>query len=103
MPKIFNIIFLVTVICLVMTSCSNAGKTGDFTLVLSGSMHGQLDPCGWKKNPMGGLSRRYVKVQELKSQGKNPIIVDAGDLLFSTTNLNNDNIKSEEFRSNAII
>tara|TARA_B100001248_G_scaffold154713_1_gene116448 strand:+ start:751 stop:903 length:153 start_codon:yes stop_codon:yes gene_type:complete len=46
MPKIFNIIFLVTVICLVMTSCSNAGKTGDFTLVLSGSMHGQLDPCG---------------------------------------------------------
>ena len=29
-----------------MTSCSNAGKSGDFTLVLSGSMHGQLDPCG---------------------------------------------------------
>ena len=52
---------------------------------------------------MGGLSRRYVKVQELKSQGKNPIILDAGDLFFSTTNLNNDNLKSEEFRSNAII
>ena len=52
---------------------------------------------------MGGLSRRYVKVQELKSQGKNPIILDAGDLFFSTTNLNNDNIESEEFRSNAII
>ena len=103
MTKIFNIIFSVTVICLVMTSCSNAGKTGDFTLVLSGSMHGQLDPCGWKKNPMGGLSRRYVKIQELKSQDKNPIVLDAGDLLFSTTNLNNDNLKSEEFRSNAII
>ena len=52
---------------------------------------------------MGGLSRRYVKVQELKSQGKNPIILDAGDLFFSTTNLNSDNLKSEEFRSNAII
>ena len=52
---------------------------------------------------MGGLSRRYVKIQEFKTEGKNPIILDAGDLFFSTTNLNSDNLKSEEFRANAII
>ena len=52
---------------------------------------------------MGGLSRRYVKVQELKSQGKNPIILDAGDLLFSTTNLNKNNIESEEYRADAVL
>ena len=52
---------------------------------------------------MGGLSRRYIKVQELKSEGKNPIILDAGDLFFSTTNLNKNNIKSEEYRAGAIL
>ena len=52
---------------------------------------------------MGGLSRRYVKVQDLKMEGKNPIILDAGDLFFSTTNLNKDNIESEEFRAGAVI
>ncbi len=52
---------------------------------------------------MGGLSRRYVKIQELKSQGKNPIILDAGDLFFSTTNLNKKNIESEEYRASAVL
>ena len=52
---------------------------------------------------MGGLSRRYSKVHELKSEGKNPIILDAGDLLFSTTNLNKNNIESEEYRASAVL
>ena len=52
---------------------------------------------------MGGLSRRYVKVQGLKSEGKNPIILDAGDLFFSTTNLNKNNIESEEYRADAVL
>lgn len=103
MKKIINVIYSLTIACLVMISCSSADKAGGFTLVMSGNMHGQLDPCGWKKNPMGGLSRRYVKIQELKTKGKNPIILDAGDLFFSTINLNEDNIKSEEFRASAIM
>ena len=27
-------------------SCSEASANGSFSIVLSGSMHGQLDPCG---------------------------------------------------------
>ena len=46
MTRFSSIIFSFTIICLIMTSCSNADKTGEFTLVMSGSMHGQLDPCG---------------------------------------------------------
>ncbi len=46
MIKFSNVIFSFMVILLIITSCSNADKTGDFTLVMSGSMHGQLDPCG---------------------------------------------------------
>ena len=46
MIKLINIIFSFISISLIMTSCSNVDKAGDFTLVMSGSMHGQLDPCG---------------------------------------------------------
>ena len=52
---------------------------------------------------MGGLSRRYVKVMEMKNEGKNPIILDAGDFFFSTTKLNKNNIESEEYRAGAIL
>ena len=52
---------------------------------------------------MGGLSRRYVKIKEMKEEGKDPIILDAGDFFFSTTNLNQNNLKSEEYRAGAIL
>ena len=52
---------------------------------------------------MGGLSRRYVKVQELRDEGKNPLMLDAGDLFFSTPNIKDDNRKAEAFRAGAIL
>ena len=52
---------------------------------------------------MGGLSRRYVKVQEMRDAGKDPLILDAGDLLFSTTKISDKNKKSEEYRASAIL
>ena len=39
----------------------------------------------------------------MKSQGKNPIILDAGDFFFSTTKLNKNNIESEKHRAGAIL
>ena len=72
-------------------------------MVVSGSVHGQLDPCGWKKNPLGGLSRKLVGVNELKKKGLDPIILDAGDLFFSTPEITVNNRKSEIFRAKAIL
>ena len=34
---------------------------------------------------------------------ENPIVLDAGDFFFSTTNLNQNNLESEEFRASAIL
>jgi len=39
----------------------------------------------------------------MKEAGKDPIIVDAGDLFFSTKNLNNTNRKSEIYRAKSIL
>ena len=82
------------VLALMYLSCGEPFKESKIKLVLTGSVHGQLDPCGWKKNPLGGLSRKYVKIKEMRENGESPIILDAGDMFFSTANLNNNNIKS---------
>ena len=83
-------------------SCTET-SAGTFTMVLSGSVHGQLDPCGWKKNPLGGLSRRIIKINEMKENGVDPLVLDAGDIFFSTSNINDVNRKSEMFRAQSII
>lgn len=44
-----------------------------------------------------------VKINEMKSNGIDPLILDAGDILFSTTKLNESNIKSQIHRANSII
>ncbi len=42
-------------------------------------------------------------VNEIKKKGVNPIILDAGDLFFSTPKITVNNRKSEVFRANAIL
>ena len=105
MKKIRNIklLFVSTISVLFLWSCSEASGQGTITMVVSGSVHGQLDPCGWKKNPLGGLSRKLVGVNELKKKGLDPIILDAGDLFFSTPEITVNNRKSEIFRAKAIL
>ena len=52
---------------------------------------------------MGGLSRRSTKIKELRSSNENPLILDAGDLFFSTKDLNPSNKNSETVRAQAIM
>ena len=52
---------------------------------------------------MGGLSRKSVKIKEMIAAGKDPLILDAGDLLFSTKNIDITNKNSEVFRARAIL
>ena len=79
-------------------SCSQEFEQDSVRLVLTGSVHGQLDPCGWKKNPLGGLPRRYTKINEMRNNGESLVVLDAGDMFYSTNKINNNNIKSEKHR-----
>ena len=48
MKKIRNIklLFFSTISVLFLWSCSEASGQGTITMVVAGSVHGQLDPCG---------------------------------------------------------
>src|SRR5262249_27805183 len=52
----------------------------DLVLVLSGSQHGYLLPCGCSRPQLGGLERRYNFVQLLRDKGWPVVLLDAGDV-----------------------
>src|SRR5262249_55118274 len=52
----------------------------DLALVLSGSMHGYLLPCGCSRPQVGGLERRYNFIQTLRQKGWPLVATDAGDV-----------------------
>jgi hypothetical protein len=61
-------------------------------LVLSGSQHGYLGPCGCSHPQFGGLERRYNFVQGLRDRGWTVAAVDVGDVpqLQAPRNLSNE-------------
>jgi hypothetical protein len=52
----------------------------DVALVLSGSVHGYLLPCGCSHPQVGGMERRYNFLQILKQKGWPVVAVDVGDV-----------------------
>ena len=49
-------------------------------LVLSGQMHGYVDPCGCSEPQFGGLVRRYNFIESLKSKKWDVVGIDLGEL-----------------------
>jgi len=41
-----KLFFPFLILSILICSCSKTTAQGEFTLIMSGSMHGQLDPCG---------------------------------------------------------
>ena len=52
---------------------------------------------------MGGLSRKLTAINDLRYHGKDPIILDAGDLLFTVPSVVDSNQASEIFRGSAML
>jgi len=52
----------------------------EFTLFLTGSMDGYIEPCGCSglKNQIGGINRQYTLLQQLKKKGYRPVGLNVG-------------------------
>ena len=64
----------------------NFSSDNGIRLVLTSNVNGETDPCGWKKKPMGGLARKSTIIKDLKSEGHDVIVADAGNLFLKRIN-----------------
>lgn len=58
----------------------------ELVLVLSGQMHGYLQPCGCARPQLGGLERRYELIKQFRARGWLVSPVDLGELAPEQTN-----------------
>lgn len=86
---------LITLSACAVVSCSTNSNTesGGAThfrdllpgqkIVYSANLDGEIEPCGCRSNPTGGINRRYNLLQE-KAVGEK-LVIDSGDLFYQST------------------
>lgn len=81
---------------LLMVAGNSYARDTSFTLVYSGNLDGELEPCGCTlEGDFGGLRRRATVLDKLRKKGLNPVVISSGGLLakdFSTDRLKNEYI-----------
>ena len=80
-------LFLFAVPPLVVAQVSAAAQptpTGNgpcsITLLYNASVHGEIDDCGCKSKPLGGVARRAALVDQLCASSSNRLLIDGGNL-----------------------
>jgi len=69
---------------LLIVSFTTAAAPANFTLVYSGNLDGELEPCGCaEEGDLGGLKRQATTVDRLRSQKPDLFLVSSGGLLSS--------------------
>ena len=76
---------------------------GSLSLIVTSNVRCQFDPCGWKKNPIGGLPRRLKYIDSEREAGKNPIILDAGEVLFESNSIIKQNLEASKYKAKAMV
>ena len=51
----------------------------NFTVLATTNVNGEIDPCGWKKKPLGGLARKATIIDQINEEH---LVIDGGDLFF---------------------
>ena len=100
MHRIKYILFIV----FVFFGCSTPDSTvNQLTLLVTTNVRGQLDPCGWKANPLGGLPRRFSYINQVKDSGVDPILLDAGDALFENYYIIKEKLPSAKLKAKTVL
>ncbi len=74
-------------------------------LIYSNDVLGEIEPCGCRNNPLGGMSRK-ARMLELRPDFKKPgafLQLDAGDLLFESASLPEQLAKQSEAQASHLI
>ena len=69
-------------------------STKNFSIVSTTNVFSEFYDCGCPKNPLGGLARKTFFLNNMMS-GRESILVDAGNALFDSNQINPDNLSIE--------
>ncbi|MFV2056448.1 MAG: multiheme c-type cytochrome [Thiohalomonadales bacterium] len=84
----------ITIIALLLLGASVVTQAATLSLVYSGNLDGELEPCGCsEQGDLGGIKRRVTLLDELRKKNKNLIAISSGGLIKAEGSA--DRIKSD--------
>lgn len=94
MARIFGLLVFFTMLSSCVSQPATTLSQGNVTVVYSANLDGELEPCGCSESGnLGGIKRRVHRVDQLREQYPNLVLLSAGGLLVSE--LPQDKLKSE--------
>jgi 2',3'-cyclic-nucleotide 2'-phosphodiesterase (5'-nucleotidase family) len=89
------------IIVLAALSLSSAQAT---SIIYSNDVLGEVEPCGCRVDPMGGVIRRSGLLRVLETEKKGPFLqVDTGDFLFESKDFPEALVKSRKIQAETLI
>ena len=67
------------IICLILFFAP-AARAASVTMLYNASVRAELHDCGCKRLPLGGLARRAALIKDIAADGRELLLVDAGNL-----------------------
>jgi len=76
--------FVIAGLLLAQAMVSASASTVPLTIVYSGNLDGELEPCGCSdEGNLGGIKRRTTMLDNIKDRNPNAVIVSSGGLIAS--------------------
>ena len=74
------------------------------SILYSNDVLGEVEPCGCRVDPMGGILRRAGLLKSLEAEKKGPFLqVDAGNFLFESKDFPESLIESRKIQARALV
>lgn len=87
---------------LVLIACAPGARAT--TILYSNDVLGEVEPCGCRVDPMGGVIRRSGMLKSLENEKKGPFLqVDAGNFLFESKDFPESLLVSRKLQARALV
>ncbi len=86
------------------TGLLSLGSAHAATILYSNDVLGEVEPCGCRVDPMGGIVRRSGLMKRLESEKKGPFVqLDSGNLLFESKEFPEVLVESRRIQAAALV
>ena len=97
---------ILLLLCSVLIAQTNINQT-HITMVSTSNVFSEFYDCGCPNNPLGGLARKahFINTAMIDMSKQNPILLDAGNMLFDSNEVNPDqlSLKDKKYKAENLV
>ena len=98
--------YILLFLCSILIAQTNIVQT-HITMVSTSNVFAEYYDCGCPNNPLGGLARKahFINTQMINMSKQDPILLDAGNMLFDSNEVNPDELplKDKKYKAENLV